>query len=40
MGMDAAPATALISSNLKVSEAACVDAKCGCMGMDAPHATA
>jgi hypothetical protein len=26
MGMDAPPATALISSNLKVSEAACVDA--------------
>jgi hypothetical protein len=28
------------SSNLKVSEAACVYVECGCMGMDAAHATA
>jgi hypothetical protein len=40
MGMDASQATGHSSINLKVSEAACVMRECGCMGMDAPHATA
>jgi hypothetical protein len=40
-GYGCAQATLAILINLKVSEAACVWMReCGCMGMDAPHATA